>query len=691
MRKHISDCLLKRMKATEAVPRLQDFVIGGDKDDRSSAAYALGGIGDPVAIPSLLLALENEPDDDALAAHCWALGEFGEPQALPRLEQLHSHKDSKVKRSSQAATAAIRLGANRKRHDAGEAAGLSTAIEGLKSPEKSIVISAIEYVRRHHADRQAEILGDLCANPRDDIRKAAVQALVTDDSPAATEGLARALSFQDSGNRAISALAGRRDAGAWPVLLKMTQDDNAYNQRFAAENLHYFGDSALPILRDLLADDDDGLRRATLSSLHKIADESVLDALLAYAAVETKDNAKQQIIETLGRIDDPQTIQHLETYLDDPRQAYAWAAVRALVRLGWKPRTHEQRVRYLVVSGQRSNEAVPQTQGDSQTQTGEFAMNVPIQTSLKGGTTEYPALYGVGSIEFRNDADNLTAIAKGHGVSWPKLAFRLTVRLLSKGDQIIARQTTDVSTSGLIISVPMRQADHVEFDFGGVGPDAVQRFEISFSTITDPLPPGVTVSPHSDRDFVLDEDSSLQLSVSHGESDIVLSCDAVKLSEGEPDGNKRRVINAELPILNIGGMNADWRVWIVTFSEDDQATGRGSTEISTILKRHDNPQPQKVNVPIAVWDKDKPVKYIRVGLGLNAAHAGVDGNRATETVDHEIPKSATAIQLDDGTAESKRSIAASGHAVRFRKPPEQKFLHSGRVQSAPDQRSLPGA
>jgi hypothetical protein len=171
----------------------------------------------------------------------------------------------------------------------------------------------------------------------------------------------------------------------------------------------------------------------------------------------------------------------------------------------------------------------------------------------------------------------------------------------------------------------------------------------------------------------------------------LLSCDAVKLSEGEPDGNKRRVINAELPILNIGGMNADWRVWIVTFSEDDQATGRGSTEISTILKRHDNPQPQKVNVPIAVWDKDKPVKYIRVGLGLNAAHAGVDGNRVTETVDHEIPKSATAIQLDDGTAESKRSIAASGHAVRFRKPPEQKFLHSGRVQSAPDQRSLPGA
>ena len=88
-------------------------------------------------------------------------------------------------------------------------------------------------------------------------------------------------------------------------------------------------------------------------------------------------------------------------------------------------------------------------------------MNVPIQTSLKGGTTEYPALYGVVSIEFRNDAYNLTAIAKGHGVSWPKLAFRLTVRLLSKGDQIIARQTTDVSTSGLIISVPMRQADHV--------------------------------------------------------------------------------------------------------------------------------------------------------------------------------------------------------------------------------------
>lgn len=675
--------VLGQLKAVEAVPELQRLVVGKEKEDRESASYALGRIGDPTSIPNLMLALKNEPDDEALEANCWALGEFGEVQALPRLEELQTHKSPRVTRAAKNAIAVIHLGANLRRREAGDEAALATAIDGLKSSDESIVISAIEYVRHHHEDRRTEILGHLCADQRNDVRRAAITGLLTDESSAAVEAMASALSVSNSEHAVIQVLAKRRDDRALPVLLKMIHGDNVGDQRFAAENLHYFGNDTLPILRDLLASDDEKLRRAALTSLQEIADVSVLDALLNYVVEETWSTEKSRIIDTLGRIDDPRSIQYLETLLDDPRQTHAHDAVRALVRLGWKPRTEEQRIRYLVVSGQRDSNSIPRTQGTQQKQTGDFVLNVPIQTALKGGTGEHPAIYSVGSIEFRNDGNNVKAIAKGYGVSWPKLTFRMVVRLLGKDNLLIAEQSANVATSGIIITVALQQADDIELDLGGINPADVRRFEVSFSTIIDPLPPGVSVSSHVDRDFVLNENIPLKLSASRGESQQILSCDAVKLNEGEPNARKRHVINAELPLSKFGGINADWRVWGVAFAENDEAIGHGTTDLTTTLEHQDIPQQENVTVPITIWRSDsKPAKYIRVGLALNSVQTGVDGNRVTESVDHSLPKSATAIQIDDGTAESKRSIAASGHAVRFQKPPEQKYLEGVQIFGA---------
>jgi HEAT repeat protein len=537
--------VLGQLKAVEAVPELQRLVVGKEKEDRESASYALGRIGDPTSIPNLMLALKSEPDDEALKAHCWAIGELGEVQALPRLEELQTHKSQRVTRAAKDAIAAIRLGANLKRREAGDEAGLATAIDGLKSPAESIVISAIEYVRHHHEDRRTEILGHLCADQRNDVRSNAIQALLTDDSQAAVEFLASALSVSDSADSAVLALAQRRDARAWPAILKMMHSDDVDVQRSAAENLHYFGKDALPILRDMLANDDEKLRRAALTSLQEIADVSVLDVLLKYAVEETRSSEKSRIIDTLGRIDDPRSIQYLETLLDDPRQTHAHDAVRALIRLGWKPRTEEQRIRYLVVSGQRDSNSIPRTQGNEQTQSGEFILNIPIQTALKAGTAEHPVIYRVGSIEFRNDGNNVTGLAKGYSTSWPKLAFRLTVRLLGSDDLLIAERTADVATSGIIITVAVSGTDDIELDFGGINPADVRRFEVNISTIIDPLPPGVSVSSHVDRDFTLNENIPLKLSASRGEAQPVFSCESVKFSEGEPDAWKRRVINAE--------------------------------------------------------------------------------------------------------------------------------------------------
>jgi HEAT repeat protein len=68
-----------------------------DSDVRFAAAFAVGRIGDPRAIPPLTTAL-NDENLNVREAAAIALGEIGDPQAIPALITALNDKDSNVRR-----------------------------------------------------------------------------------------------------------------------------------------------------------------------------------------------------------------------------------------------------------------------------------------------------------------------------------------------------------------------------------------------------------------------------------------------------------------------------------------------------------------------------------------------------------------------------------------------------------------
>jgi HEAT repeat protein len=75
---------------------------------RRSAAYALGALRARLATPTLIQAL-GDPDSQVRRNAAWALGRIGDPAALPRLSaiQTEADADNQVVQEAQAAIHAI--------------------------------------------------------------------------------------------------------------------------------------------------------------------------------------------------------------------------------------------------------------------------------------------------------------------------------------------------------------------------------------------------------------------------------------------------------------------------------------------------------------------------------------------------------------------------------------------------------
>ncbi|QDU00195.1 M56 family metallopeptidase [Gimesia aquarii] len=683
--------VLGRLKATEAVEPLLRLLTTITKRDRfsdvpdlTSAIFALSDIGDERAIEPLLDLLQREQNNKILRSLCHALVEFGEQRALPQIEKLRTHKDRRLRNTAEYAVYDIKLGANRARRKSGASKALAMARESLNNADEKLVRAAIRYIARHAEDQRTVNLGPLTQHKNDVIRKAALTALLSDESDQATEILAASIATNDTDHQAaIFALAKRGDKRAFPMLVELTQDSNKYTQRAAAEHLLFFGREANPALCRLLESSDPSTRRAAISSLYKVADESSLDALLVYVAIEERDDAVGRVITALGRINHPRSIAYLKSVLDDPLQQHSLNAARSLVRLGWKPATKEERIRYLVASGKLQDELVPRTQMVDSHTIGEFQMNVPIQTDLSAGTSEYPNMVYIGSIEFRENGNKLTATLRESSNSSPRTTFRLVVRLLDKGGIQIGESQRDIATSGISLFGVILQSgfEPMQLELGSFDTKRIDRFELSLKEVPRKFPVDTTITPPVELKFPSDQRLSLNLSAKRGNHS-VLHYDSVTFKKDKPDTRGRPIFSGQVSVNNAGGLNADWRMWMIALDAENNVIGRGSHNLTTKLPEDAESKQESVTVPLKVWGDVSTIKKLRAGVRLTEVRTGVKGNRVTESVSHSIPKSAKPLILDDGTAESRRSIAASGHAVRFHRPASQRYLEAVQIFAA---------
>jgi len=117
---------------------------------RAGACFALKGIGDPAAVPSLIAALEDQ-DVYVIRVAIKALGEIGDPRGLPPLiDCLKNHQLSHIRR-----VAAYALG------ETGSKEAVEPLIQALKDPSMEVRKSAAEALGKLRDSRALEPLKEL--------------------------------------------------------------------------------------------------------------------------------------------------------------------------------------------------------------------------------------------------------------------------------------------------------------------------------------------------------------------------------------------------------------------------------------------------------------------------------------------------------------------------------------------------
>src|SRR6476469_3664953 len=319
VRRRAADALSKIGDA-QAIPGLLKLLEDSDYSVRKMAADALGKIGDARAIPGLLKLLEDSDSDVGWWA-ADALGKIGDEQAIPGLLKLVEHSDSYLRKS--VADALGKIGGDR-------------AIPGLLK----LVEHSDSYVRRMAADALGKI-GDAQAIPGllklvedsdSDVRLRAADALGNIGDDRAIPGLLKLVEDSDSDVRwrAANALGKVGDDRAIPGLLKLVEDSPCEVCWMAADALGKLGDArAIPGLLKLLEHSDYYVRRVAADALGDIGDAQAIPGLLKL--VEDSDSdVRRTAAYALGKIGEEQGIPGLLKFVEDSDSDVRRAAADAL-------------------------------------------------------------------------------------------------------------------------------------------------------------------------------------------------------------------------------------------------------------------------------------------------------------------------------------------------------------------------
>jgi len=350
--------LLEEVRSDEAIARLLKLLEDSDSDVRSSAAYALGNIGDDRAMTALLKLVEHS-DSYVRSRAADALGNIGDQKTMTGLLKLVEDSQPNVRIVAartlgkigdyQAITALLKLVKDSDsfvRWSAAEALGQigdEQAIPGLlklvEDSEPIVRISAANALGQIGDEQAIPGLLKLVEHSDYSVRWSASNVLGKIGDGRAIPGLLKLVEHSDSvvRIRAAYALGKIGDRRAIPGLLKLVEDSDSYVRSSVAYALSSIRDDrAMTALLKLVEDSDYYVRRCAASALGQIGDEQAIAGLLKL--VEHSDsNVRTSAAEALGNIGDEQAIPGLLKFVEDSdfnvRRSAAYA-LDALLNIG---------------------------------------------------------------------------------------------------------------------------------------------------------------------------------------------------------------------------------------------------------------------------------------------------------------------------------------------------------------------
>jgi HEAT repeat protein len=277
-------------------------------DALRAAVLALGRIGNPSAVPALLVLLETTSGSETAVSITSALGAIGDPRAFEPLVFLLDHPKAAVRHAAVGALSSIAHPALRER-----------LAELLASPSPAVREAAVRIVGYFGYEEYADRLLALCDDADESVRRAAVEHAAYLDDPRVPAIVARELRDAPAPTRAAAARALARlepgavtdvlaDALADPDLwvryyaarsaaslripglaarfADLAQRDPAVPVRLASLDALAAADPAraVPVLSALLRDEEPDVRAAALAALGRTAHPAAVETLAAVLA-----------------------------------------------------------------------------------------------------------------------------------------------------------------------------------------------------------------------------------------------------------------------------------------------------------------------------------------------------------------------------------------------------------------------
>ena len=258
-------------------------------ETRKAAVIALGRIGDPDAVPALVRAMTD--DDELTIAAAGALGKVGDRRAFDALLEMIGRSDASVRQASIAAINSL-----------GHPEMAGRAVRLLEDSNAYVRESAVKIAGYFGYAECTDLLLERCRDADENVRRAAIEHVAYLEDERVIPTLVDALRDAPPRVRAAAAAAFAQVEGgaALPHLLGALSDSDSWVRYFAARSIgqHRYGES--------------------------------LDALAAVANNDHASHVRIAAVDSLGRIDGPDAVALLTTFVDSTDQDLARAALKSL-------------------------------------------------------------------------------------------------------------------------------------------------------------------------------------------------------------------------------------------------------------------------------------------------------------------------------------------------------------------------
>ena len=300
-----------------------------DRRVQADAAFALGKIKAPAAIPILTSLLTDSTDSTVRARAADALGRIGDPNCVPTLMRLLQEDD-----------AVLRLAAVIAFQNFSDVRPVQSLLPLLRSTDGTLRRQTVKALAATGDSRCVPEIARLVDDPQlDEATQAEVAtALGASEHPAGTAALASLLgSSHDSVIlKASASIRKLRLHELAPQIARLTEAANPAVRRHAAETLGELDDPAsLTTLCGLVASDSSfEVRAASAKALGRLGDSSALPAL--ENALKDEVAVRCAAVIALGELHDPSAQPALMAMLRDSAAEVRYHATMGLAKIGAK-------------------------------------------------------------------------------------------------------------------------------------------------------------------------------------------------------------------------------------------------------------------------------------------------------------------------------------------------------------------